>query len=67
VDPFVGTGTTVVAAIQAGRNSIGIDIESEYLSYARKRISKEAGNLFGSLSLDWEDHLCPQEKCPKTA
>jgi DNA modification methylase len=27
IDPFCGTGTTMVAAMKAGRNSIGIDID----------------------------------------
>lgn len=30
LDPFVGSGTTMIAAIRANRNSIGIEIDSEY-------------------------------------
>jgi DNA modification methylase len=40
LDPFVGSGTTVQAAIQSGRNAIGVDIEDSYLRYARARISR---------------------------
>jgi modification methylase len=38
LDPFLGTGTTALAAIQAGRNSIGVEIDPHYLRLARKRI-----------------------------
>jgi len=38
LDPFVGSGTTCVAAKKLGRNFIGIDISPEYCQYARHRI-----------------------------
>jgi site-specific DNA-methyltransferase (adenine-specific) len=41
LDPFVGTGSTAVAAINSGRNSISSDIEETYLSIARLRLRKE--------------------------
>jgi len=40
LDPFVGTGTTMQAAINAGRNSIGYDIEPSYLKLAKERLSR---------------------------
>lgn len=40
VDPFIGTGTTMLAAIKTGRNSIGLDINSTYLEIAEERIKK---------------------------
>lgn len=40
LDPFVGTGTTCAAAIAAGRNSIGNEIEPAYFELARGRLSK---------------------------
>jgi site-specific DNA-methyltransferase (adenine-specific) len=42
LDPFGGTGTTSVAAISAGRNSISIDIEPSYVAIARENIGKTA-------------------------
>ncbi len=39
LDPFVGTGSTPVAALQAGRNSIGTEIEPTYLEVAYSRLS----------------------------
>ena len=38
LDPFVGTGTTLVAAQQMGRHGIGIDLSAEYLEIARQRL-----------------------------
>jgi site-specific DNA-methyltransferase (adenine-specific) len=40
-DPFMGSGTTGVAAIQLGRNFIGCEIDPTYYAIAEKRI-KEA-------------------------
>jgi site-specific DNA-methyltransferase (adenine-specific)/site-specific DNA-methyltransferase (cytosine-N4-specific) len=37
LDPFVGSGTTALAAIQLGRNFVGIDISEEYVEIARQR------------------------------
>jgi site-specific DNA-methyltransferase (adenine-specific) len=50
LDPFLGTGSTTVAAIRAGRSSIGSEIESKYLKLARSRIIAEANQarLFGA-------------------
>jgi len=39
LDPFAGTGTTLIAAVQAGRHSIGVEIDSAYLGIAKGRIS----------------------------
>ena len=38
LDPFVGTGTTSLAAIATGRDSIGNEIEPAYLRIAEQRI-----------------------------
>lgn len=38
LDPFVGSGTTAIAAKKLNRNYIGIDISEEYCDLARKRI-----------------------------
>lgn len=35
LDPFVGSGTTVVASDKNGRNGIGIDLNPKYIDYAR--------------------------------
>lgn len=38
LDPFLGTGSTSIAAMRAGRSSIGNEIEGSYLDAARQRI-----------------------------
>lgn len=40
IDPFVGSGTTILSCCDYGRNSIGYDINSEYLNLAYKRVRK---------------------------
>jgi modification methylase len=42
LDPFMGTGSTAVAAISSGRNSIGIEVDPSYLEIAQARISQAA-------------------------
>lgn len=50
LDPFLGTGTTTIAAMRNGRNSIGYEIDKSYLSYARKRIH-ESSDFFSTSTL----------------
>ena len=38
LDPFVGTGTTMIAARQLGRRGIGIDASEAYLKQAVRRL-----------------------------
>ncbi len=41
LDPFCGSGTTMVAALRNGRNSIGIDIDKEYCRMAARYLKAE--------------------------
>jgi len=38
LDPFAGSGTTLVTALNAGRNAIGVDCDEQYVEIARRRI-----------------------------
>jgi site-specific DNA-methyltransferase (adenine-specific) len=46
LDPFNGTGTTMVAALEAGRNSIGVDIDPGYVQYAEDRLRQHTKTLY---------------------
>ncbi len=48
LDPFLGTGTTALAAASCGRNSIGYEIDAEYLAYAQKRVREKTAGLFNT-------------------
>ena len=43
LDPFWGTGTTTVAAMQTARSSIGYEIESAYVGIGKNRLSQLDG------------------------
>ena len=44
LDPFIGSGTTAVAAKELGRRYIGIDINEEYCKYAKLRLENSGIN-----------------------
>ena len=45
LDPFIGTGTTGLAARQLGRNYIGFELEQEYIQDAMNRIGEYVENI----------------------
>ena len=49
LDPFLGSGTTVVAALKLNRRGIGFEIDQRYEDEIRKRIETEADNLQQSM------------------
>lgn len=51
LDPFLGTGTTTVAAGLCGRNSVGVEIDPHYLELARKRIHRDLLSLFSTATV----------------
>ena len=54
LDPFCGSGTTMVAALRTGRNSIGIDIDPEYCRMAARYLKAENTDLFSTAKLLFE-------------
>lgn len=57
LDPFAGTGTTILAAAAAGRNSIGYEIDPNFSEPLRESILKETGRLNRYNSKRVESHL----------
>jgi DNA modification methylase len=54
LDPFMGSGTTNIAAALSGRNSIGIEIDPVYFEMSVNRFNKETKTLFSKTVL--RDH-----------
>ena len=54
LDPFCGTGTTMIASLRYGRNSIGMDIDPEYCRMTAGYLKKESSNLFLDTELVFE-------------
>lgn len=52
LDPFCGTGTTMVAAMKHDRNSIGIEIDAEYCLAATHRLRAELQSFFSHAMLE---------------
>lgn len=51
-DPFLGTGTTSIAASRNGRNSIGVEVDTGYFDMACKRVDKECKTLLSSAEIE---------------
>ena len=45
LDPFIGSGSTAVAAVRARRHFVGYDTESEYVAIAEERVRQERDTL----------------------
>ena len=48
LDPFMGTGTTALAASKCGRNSVNFEIDKVYLEFAAQRLQREISTLFAN-------------------
>ena len=52
LDPFLGTGTTVIAAIRHGRRGVGAETVPKYLQLARQRIRQEMEGTLRTRPMD---------------
>ncbi|MCX7621885.1 MAG: site-specific DNA-methyltransferase [Acidimicrobiales bacterium] len=48
LDPFMGSGTTAVAAIRTSRHFLGFDTDAEYVAIAQRRIAEERERMSGA-------------------
>jgi DNA modification methylase len=53
LDPFCGTGTTMLAAMKTGRNSIGVEIDPKYCEMTLHRLGLEATGLFSMEEIEF--------------
>jgi len=61
IDPFCGTATTMLAAMKANRNSIGVEIDPEYCQMAFRRLQREGQGLFKQVETKFEKMDSPIE------
>jgi modification methylase len=66
LDPFLGTGTTTLAATQLGRNSIGYEIDPDYLDYAQHRITGKTSGLFNTATVNVHRGGIPNDRPRRT-
>jgi len=52
LDPFLGTGTTSLAAATWGRNSIGIEVDEHYFDMAVSRLANSTNRLFSAVQVN---------------
>jgi site-specific DNA-methyltransferase (adenine-specific) len=61
LDPFCGSGTTMVAAFKNNRNSIGVEIDPEYCQMAARYLKAESSDLFSDAKLIFEKATAQEE------
>lgn len=54
LDPFCGSGTSMIAAYRTDRNSIGVEIDPDYCRMTARYLKSETSNLFSSAQLIFE-------------
>lgn len=54
LDPFVGSGTTILAAKRLGFNAIGIEKSEDYCQIARKRVDSYKEEFEKQMDLPFE-------------
>ena len=63
LDPYAGSSTTLIAALETGRKAIGIEIDERWVEVARRRLERwhAQGRLdFGTANAGGERTACPK-------
>ncbi|MHA1792128.1 MAG: DNA-methyltransferase [Promethearchaeota archaeon] len=53
LDPFVGSGTTLVVAARLKRSGIGFEIEEKYVNVAKERLLRETSSMTHAIKVDF--------------
>jgi site-specific DNA-methyltransferase (adenine-specific) len=56
LDPFMGSGTTGVAAVQLGHRFIGVELNGDYLAIAKRRITEARPDFHLTLDLSKKEY-----------
>jgi site-specific DNA-methyltransferase (adenine-specific) len=59
LDPFAGTGTTLVAAQELNRNSIGIELDKKNVKIIQRRVEEQRES--DSISKFYKDYICTKD------
>ena len=63
LDPFIGAGTTAVAAVRTGRHYVGFDTDEGYVALAEERVAEERKRLANRSGPEiWEVEIPPSNK-----
>ena len=60
LDPFVGIGTTLIAARDLERNAVGFDLKKEYIDLTNKRLEQTPANETKQIAVHDDAHNIPQ-------
>ena len=61
LDPFCGSGTTMIAAHRTDRNSIGVEIDPDYCRMAARYLKAESADLFSRAQISFEKATAERE------
>lgn len=65
LDPFMGSGTTNLAAARWGRNSIGVEVDEAYFKMAFQRLENDNAKLFSTRIIETHQPGTPDGWIPK--
>ena len=66
VDPFAGSGTTLLAARDAGRNALGFDLQEKYVELSDRRLAAEPVNGTLQRAVRADAREIPRHVAPET-
>jgi DNA modification methylase len=52
LDPFLGSGTTIKAAKDLGRNSVGIELNPKYLKRIEEKVGIKQSDIFNNAKFE---------------
>ncbi len=66
LDPFIGSGSTAAAAVQLGRNYVGIDVSQEYVKLTQDRVSERQIRMFAEQKAEYITKREAKDESPQS-